>query len=355
MYQLLYLPDMPAIFPKIVHDMERGDFRYIQAMLPLIVFDQDLADGMYYSIMCAESLDVDPAALPIESLRPEIGESAAEDIESFQRVCEGWRVEQLPEEVNEPVQSDVPVLLLSGNFDPITPPMYAEAAATGLTNAYRYVDPAGSHGVAFMDDCVNAIILSFLNDPASAPDGTCLTAPRQARTIPPNAITLPLLAGLNSLNNDTMLRGGLGVALLLVVLSPFVVWPVIYVVRAVRGRPFPGLQEDRRLRISSRVLLLVFGGVALVFATGLLVFIIVAFAEPVYASAIALPPTAVVLVWLAAVLLLLAVGALAMTFMLWQQRGASSTGGRIYYTIVSIAAVAFVLLIGAEGLLRFPS
>ena len=48
--------------------------------------------------------------------------------------CQEWDSGQAGPIENEPVVSDVPTLLLAGEFDPITPPAWARQAAETLTN-----------------------------------------------------------------------------------------------------------------------------------------------------------------------------------------------------------------------------
>ena len=44
MWQLLYVDKMAAVLPRVITALEDGDYRYIQAMYPLLVFDQLLAE-----------------------------------------------------------------------------------------------------------------------------------------------------------------------------------------------------------------------------------------------------------------------------------------------------------------------
>jgi len=57
-----------------------------------------------------------------------------------------WPRGEVPAGYGEPVRSDVPVLLLSGTHDPVTPPRFGAEAARHLTNGLHLVVP-GAHGV----------------------------------------------------------------------------------------------------------------------------------------------------------------------------------------------------------------
>ncbi len=354
LYQLLYVPRMNAVLPKIVNDLEQGDTRYLQAMWPLLAFDQLVSEGMYYSVICAEDADIDVNAVAEEGLYPEIAADARDDLQSYIDTCNRWAVPALPATVDDPVISDIPTLLLAGRFDPVTPPAFAAAAAAGLTNATVVVDPSASHGVAFLSPCVNDIMAGFLDNPNDPPDTSCLANATPARAIAPDAVTLPLIAGVNGLERRTLgvfLAAGL---LLLVVLSTFLVWPVAYVIRAFSERKIERAPADNRLRWISKGLVLLFALLALVFAVALLGFIVAAVADQTLATALALPPAAAPILWLPLALLILAVVVVGAMIALWRRPGAGSTGGKLYYTVVTLSAVALLILIGSQGLLLPP-
>ena len=89
-------------------------------------------------------------------------------------LCEQWEVEPADPIDNEPVVSDVPTLLVSGEFDPITPPRWAKGAAEKLGNSFFFVFPGFGHGVTRESDCALDIMLQFLNDPTTKPDASCI-------------------------------------------------------------------------------------------------------------------------------------------------------------------------------------
>ena len=73
------------------------------------------------------------------------------------------------------LNSAAPALLLSGEFDPITPPAYAErVVAGGLSNAAHVVGRGQGHGLVGIG-CAPRILRSFLEEPAPAElDASCL-------------------------------------------------------------------------------------------------------------------------------------------------------------------------------------
>ncbi len=355
LFQMLYVSRMSAVLPKVVADLEKGDTRYIENMWPLFVFDQLVAEGMYYSVICAEDADIDVAGIPVDALRPEIAATARDEIQTYVDTCARWRVELLPPSVDDPVISDIPTLLLSGRFDPVTPPAFAAAAAVGLPNGTALVDPTASHGVAFMSPCANEVVGAFLDDPMNPPDGACFDAQEPLKAVPPNAITVPLLAGINSLDTRTLTAFVIGGILLVMILSPFLLWPMVYFVRAFGDGQPSRSPEDRRTRWISRIAVLLFGVLALVFAVGLVGFIVAIVAtDQTMLTALALPSSAAPVLWLPSFMLVLAIVMIVAGVMLWRRPGAGTTAGKVYYSIIVVVAIALLGVIGSQGLLLPP-
>ncbi len=354
MFQLFYLPNMSAVFPYLVSSFEDGDYRYLEQMWPLLLFDQSIAEGMYYSVMCAEDADFAPDALAGAVLRPAIAETAEEDLQSFLDACALWPVDLLPGSVDDPVVSDIPTLLLAGQFDPITTPAFANAAAASLTNAYTVVDPAASHGVAFLDPCVNDIMQAFLTDPGSAPDASCVAAKTPADVIPPSAITLPVVAGVNSLDEGIVAQAGAGFLLLLIVLSPLLVWPVVYFVQALMDKRPELSEEGKRVRLIGRALIVGFGILAIVFSAGLATAVVSSIVDQTLATGMVVSGAAGPVLWLPLLLLLLAIGIVILTVLLWRSSDAGSIWSKLYYTLLAISSVGLIFLLAEQGLVLPP-
>ncbi len=87
-------------------------------------------------------------------------------------MCEGWGpVGPPPLLASDP---DVPVLLLSGAIDPITPPEFAAMASAALGPRARLVEFAEvGHGAQQATPCGESIVSSFIRDPAKLVDARC--------------------------------------------------------------------------------------------------------------------------------------------------------------------------------------
>ena len=74
--------------------------------------------------------------------------------------CTLWARGEIPSDYANPVQSKVPVLLLTGEWDPVTPPSNGETVA----NSRHVVVPHGAHGFFGLDglNCIDKLIEDFI-------------------------------------------------------------------------------------------------------------------------------------------------------------------------------------------------
>jgi pimeloyl-ACP methyl ester carboxylesterase len=76
---------------------------------------------------------------------------------------------------NEPVSNEsVPVLAISGRFDPFTPPEWAERATAGFATRHLVALPKAGHDAALSGLCPIAIVSAFIADPTRGPDRGCV-------------------------------------------------------------------------------------------------------------------------------------------------------------------------------------
>ncbi|HEX8448211.1 MAG TPA: alpha/beta hydrolase, partial [Allosphingosinicella sp.] len=59
--------------------------------------------------------------------------------------CSVWPKGKVPAGYYRPAVSKVPVLLVSGNLDPVTPPEWGEVALRRFPNGVHVVAPGGTH------------------------------------------------------------------------------------------------------------------------------------------------------------------------------------------------------------------
>ena len=159
----MYERDKAARIPLIVHHAAGGDFAPFlkEAIAPSI--PDFVADGMYLSVTCAEDV---PFLDPAEAAKLAAGNPFG-DYRVFQqtRACSMWPRGEIPSNFLEPVRSTAPVLIFSGNMDPITPPKYGEEVARHLPKSRHVIVPEAGHGVDGLADpgCIDRIAIELLD------------------------------------------------------------------------------------------------------------------------------------------------------------------------------------------------
>jgi len=80
------------------------------------------------------------------------------------RACSLWPARELPRSYENPVTSDVPVLLISGDLDPITPPKWGNEVAAHLVHSKHLIAPYQGHLPVdpIFTKCMDRVILAFL-------------------------------------------------------------------------------------------------------------------------------------------------------------------------------------------------
>ncbi len=91
-------------------------------------------------------------------------------VDQYREACQRWPVERRDRRSHQAFTHDAPVLLLSGRYDPVTPPTFAEKVLQRFPNSRHIVKGDAGHGAG--GACVELIVSEFLRslDPARVPD-----------------------------------------------------------------------------------------------------------------------------------------------------------------------------------------
>lgn len=182
LFQSLYATDLIQFLPEIIAAADEGDFGTIGLLQGAFVAELSYVSlGMQLAVQCHEEV-------PFASAE-EIEGAAAEHplVEAFfaaaptlgpqmLELCEGWGTVEPDAVEDEPVESDIPTLVMTGNLDPITPPRWGEAIASNLANAQFFEFPYTGHGVVAGRDCGVEMTQSFLDAPDSPVDDACVAS-----------------------------------------------------------------------------------------------------------------------------------------------------------------------------------
>jgi pimeloyl-ACP methyl ester carboxylesterase len=163
-----------ALLPLIIEAAHEGNMLPLaaQAELQIQSVGESIGFAMHNSVVCTEDAPWFPEENVSGAALPYLGTTV---IDGLRAICDSWPAGVIDEAFKEPVASDRPVLLLSGEHDPVTPPAYAEhVLEAGLTNARHLVGRSQGHGLAAVG-CVPRLMERFVasGDP-EALDPACL-------------------------------------------------------------------------------------------------------------------------------------------------------------------------------------
>jgi pimeloyl-ACP methyl ester carboxylesterase len=161
---MLYQPGAASRIPLFIHLAAQGNFTpFAEAA---ISYRQQIvatgSNGMYLSVTCAEDL---PLIKPGEGERNGVNTFLGDyRLQQQRAACYLWRRGNIPKNYTEPTRSDVPALILTGQWDPVTPPMYGDTAAKYLSPSLHVIVPHGGHGFNGLKglDCISNLVVSFL-------------------------------------------------------------------------------------------------------------------------------------------------------------------------------------------------
>ena len=182
LFQSLYSTELIPLLPRIIYDVADGDTSLMGRILGSFYAQNEelFTPGMHFSVQCSDevALTAPDAVAAAGAAYPELLALTAGDAFSGDgvfAVCQKWGSAATDPKEDQPVTSDIPTLVLAGEYDPITPPEWGQQAADTLSRHYSYVFPGIGHGVATADDCPQSITMAFLADPTVAPNASCVS------------------------------------------------------------------------------------------------------------------------------------------------------------------------------------
>ncbi len=161
---MLYNPGAATRIPLFLHLAAEGNFAPLaQAALN---FRRGLvgsgSNGMYLTVTCAEDL---------AGIKRKVDERLARNtflgeyrLVQQREACALWPRATIPSDYAKPVQSDVPVLIFTGQWDPVTPPENGDYVARTLPNSLHIVVPQGAHGLGNLEgsECLSRLAAEFV-------------------------------------------------------------------------------------------------------------------------------------------------------------------------------------------------
>jgi pimeloyl-ACP methyl ester carboxylesterase len=178
-----YNSEQAALLPLALHlAQQEGNFAPLagQFLMTLRTFDEIASYGMHNAVVCTEDVPFFDT-VKIDRAQLETTFLGAVQVDALRSVCAGWPRGPLDADLHAPLHSDVPVLLLSGGNDPVTPPANAEKAKAGLTNSLHLVLPDLGHG-QIGAPCMDRVMADFIS--LGTVKGLDTTCTKRSRPMP---------------------------------------------------------------------------------------------------------------------------------------------------------------------------
>lgn len=166
-----YSPVTATLLPVVLQQAAEGDHAPLLAQAHFLMsgIGEQIMHGMQLSVMCTEDADEmqpDPADADTVMGKEFVGWLKAQ--------CAVWPRGQRPADFRAPLIGDLPVLAISGEFDPVTPPRYGDAAIAQLPNA-RHLVLKGQGHTPINVGCMPKLFAQFIETADTmALDASCL-------------------------------------------------------------------------------------------------------------------------------------------------------------------------------------
>ena len=133
-----------SLLPLMLHEADQGNYAPLLSQKKLLSdsLGTQISGGMELSVICTEDADL---LMP----RPEDAETLLGDTfeTQLQSACSIWPKATRPEGFHRPWESSLPVLILSGQYDPVTPPAYGQEVLKSLSRARLLIAAGQGHAV----------------------------------------------------------------------------------------------------------------------------------------------------------------------------------------------------------------
>lgn len=154
---MLYDLDRASHVPLLLHRAAQGDW------VPFAVSSTGGVtpgvSAMYMTVTCSETA----SRITEDDIVRETRDTFVGEYRTRRHVaaCQEWPRSEVPAAYYEPVTSDVPALILSGELDAATPPHFAAAVARSLPNSRHIVIRNAAH--AYWQECPQRLVADFFS------------------------------------------------------------------------------------------------------------------------------------------------------------------------------------------------
>jgi pimeloyl-ACP methyl ester carboxylesterase len=165
-----YEPEAASMLPLIVHDASENHYEGLLAQVRSLSsgLSDSIMHGMELSVICTEDHELAPGASDAGTVM------GTEFVDYVRAQCAVWPKGERAADFRAPLAGDVPVLVLNGEYDPVTPPRYGAEIVKSLPNGRHLILPGQGHAVLAIG-CMPKLFAQFMEKAdAKSLDETCL-------------------------------------------------------------------------------------------------------------------------------------------------------------------------------------
>lgn len=158
-----YNPASGVVLPVLLHRAFLGDLvPFAEQVLEVEPgFRDTFAWGQHLAVTCSEDVPFYPADTTAYSRGTFLGDYR---ITMQRELCASWPRGEVPADLHEPLKADIPALLMSGGYDPVTPPWMARQVAQHLPRSQHVMIEHGHHGPGGLSNlgCLVGLMVDFV-------------------------------------------------------------------------------------------------------------------------------------------------------------------------------------------------
>ncbi len=180
----MYSTESQSFVPLIVHRAYLNDYLPFEKAALLLNPGADVSRGVYFTVTCSEGVRfISESDVAKETRGTYVG---PERITRHMQACQDWPKGEIAPDYIEPVKSDVPVLMISGEVDGSSPTWFGESAVKFLSNGWQIKIRYLGHQIDA--PCISDLLKSFIASASGkAVNAACVEGIRR----PPFATALP--------------------------------------------------------------------------------------------------------------------------------------------------------------------
>lgn len=162
--------------PMTIDTVLKGDY---SALGDFVKVQAGYTEGQFFTTLCNEEFSFeDVKAITDDQGTDPIAAAVAHDTRRFFPVCQAFNPGKPDPMENQPVVSDIPVLMMSADIDAGCPAELSDASVKTLSHGKNYFFPNRTHTIAGGSQCAHDLVVQFLDKADPNVDASCIKTDR---------------------------------------------------------------------------------------------------------------------------------------------------------------------------------